>query len=157
MLVGRERPQTCPAAVDPVDLDGRAFFHPEGGKRDFIFVGLCIARIARHLVHRRGEQPPAFRREIEFVTDGLGEGKSVEPDARRCVEGDDGSALGLEADAAELRRDCATSSAQDPAALTRIGRMTKLSPVSVVTVQQPLGPLDFACTLAGVELTAIRS
>ena len=53
-----------------------------GGERDLIFVGLCVARFARHFVHRRGEQPAALRREIELVADRLGERQAIERRSR---------------------------------------------------------------------------
>ena len=61
VAVRREGPQARPAAVDPADLHRRPLLHAMRGKRDLIFVGLGVARVGRHLVHRRGEQPARSR------------------------------------------------------------------------------------------------
>ena len=73
VAVRRKGPQSCPAAMDPADRHRRPLFDAVRGQRDLIFVGLGVARVARHFVHRRGEQPAELRREIELVADRLGE------------------------------------------------------------------------------------
>ena len=85
----------------------RALLHPRRRERDLIFVGLGVARVARHLVHRRGEQAAALGREIKLVADGLGERQPFELCAGRRLEGDDRAPLRLEAERldAGMRRD----------------------------------------------------
>ena len=152
VLVGREGPEAGPTAVDLLDLDDGPLFHPERGERDFIFVGLGVAWLARHLVHRRSEQAAALGREIELVADGLGERQAVELRAGRRVEGDDGPTLRLEALAAAHRR-ARDMSAQLPAALTMIGAE---KPLPLFGRDASTCRLPFYCSdaLAGRQRTA---
>src|SRR4051812_342511 len=96
MAVRREGPETGPAAADPLDLDDRPLLHPVGGERDLIFFGLGVARVARHLVHWRSEQPAALGGEIELVADRLGKRQSLELHSSWRIERDDRAAFGFE-------------------------------------------------------------